>query len=316
MAVNNIFSDTLAPNDVTSYTLFRGVTDYTQLQQFDLYESGYSFLVLLQIPTFLDKLTDVDNNAKGGYGSLIDNYRHIIEYEFRGAQGIEDITGETSPITNGITELNMITKVTEQGGTQFTMNYFERSGSIITKVHELFLRGVKDPRTQIKRYNGLLTTPIRVTAQSDGTSQKSNKASMTDKGFHQEIFHFLLIVTDNTALHVEKAYLLAACQPTLANTSIYNVTRGEIQFQEMGLQFQGLPLPGRAVTRRAVQFLNFINDATCFDEMEFGYQALEDINDVASVEEDNTIAESKTMDQFDLEDEYDDATTDNYGPDI
>lgn len=278
MAVSNIFDNTLAPNPVTSYTLFRGVTDYTNLAQFDLYETGYSFLVLLQIPVFLDKLSAI-SSEKGGYASLIENYRHIIEYEFRGAQGIDDITGETSPLTNGLTDLNIITRVTEQGGSQFTMNYFERSGSIITKTHELFLRGVKDPRTQVKRYCGLLNEPLtnRSNQVVNQTDQNTNAGNlMQDKGYQYEIFHFLLIVTDNTCLNVEKAYILASCQPTIANTTIYNVTRGEIQFQEMGVQFQGLPIPGRIVNQRATDFLKYINQHTCFDEMEFGYNILSD----------------------------------------
>ena len=279
MAVTNIFDNTLAPNPVTSYTLFRGVTDYTNLAQFDLYETGYSFLVLLQIPVFLDRLASI-SAEKGGYASLIENYRHIVEYEFRGAQGLDDITGETTPLTNGITDLNIITRVTEQGGSQFTMNYFERSGSILTKTHELFLRDVKDPKTQVKRYCGLLNEPLtnRSNKVADGTNTDNttgNKvASMNDKGYQYEVFHFLLIITDNTCLNVEKAYILASCQPTIANTTIYNVTRGEIQFQEMGIQFQGLPIPGRIVSQRAVDFLKYINAHTCFDEMEFGYNIL------------------------------------------
>lgn len=263
--VNNIFSNTLSPRPVTQFTLMRGVTDYTNLAQFDLYETGYSFLVSLQIPTFLDKLTA--NNSE--YKTLVDNYRHVLEYDFRGAQGIEDITSETSPLTNGISDLNIITRVTEQAGSSFTMNYFERSGSLITKTHELFLRGVKDPRTQVKRYNGLLRG-------RQGRTGINN--IMTDKGYQYEVFHFLLIVTDNTALNVEKAYILASCQPAVANTSIYQVTRGEIGFSEIPVQFNGIPLTGRIVTQKAVDFLDYINDMTCFDEMEFGYQILGDEN--------------------------------------
>ena len=261
--VTNIFSNTLSPRPVTQFTLMRGVTDYTNLAQFDLYETGYSFLVSLQIPTFLDKLTA--NNSE--YKTLVDNYRHVLEYDFRGAQGIEDITSETSPLTNGISDLNIITRVTEQAGSSFTMNYFERSGSLITKTHELFLRGIKDPRTQVKRYNGLLRG-------RQGRTGINN--IMTDKGYQYEVFHFLLIVTDNTALNVEKAYILASCQPAIANTSIYNVTRGEISFSEIPVQFNGFPIPGRIVTQKAVDFLDYINDMTCFDEMEYGYQILGD----------------------------------------
>ena len=56
--VSNIFNNTLSPRDVTKFTLFRGVTDFTNLQQFDLYETGYSFLICLDIPKFLSKLID------------------------------------------------------------------------------------------------------------------------------------------------------------------------------------------------------------------------------------------------------------------
>ena len=300
-AVHNIFDGTLQPNPVTEFTLFRGVTDYTNLAQFDLYESGYSFLILLDIPAFMKKLADVNSDD---YKSLIDNYRHLIEYEFRGAQGIEDITAETTPLTNGITDLNVITKVTEQGGTQFTMNYFERSGSIITKTHELFLRGVKDPRTQVKRYHGLLQGRLsnrtsNIQSGTPGTTEQggTTTAEMNDKGYAYELFHFLLIVTDNTAYNVEKAYILAACQPALANTSIYNVTRGEIQFQEIGVQFNGLPIPGRIVTKKAQDFLAKINEYTCFDEMDFYYNVLDDneYGNVDTVMGNNTVAYSTIL---------------------
>ena len=296
--VNNMFNYSLAPNSVSKFTLFRGVTDYTNLAQFDLFETGYSFLICLQIPVFLDKLEDFSQST-GGYATLIQNYRHIIEWEFRGCQGLEDITADATPISNGITDINIITKVTEQGAGTFSMNYYERSGSILNKVNELFLRGIKDPKTQVKRYNGLLTAPfdLRNTYGNDanGTYQNENFANgaaersdkqtlsatrgnttMQESGYQYEIFHFLLIITDNTCLNVERAYLLACCQPNTANTSIYNVTRGEIQFQELSLQFNGIPLPGRIVTHKAVEFLKYINDHTCFDEMEYGYRVMDE----------------------------------------
>ena len=107
--VNNMFANTISPNSIiTKYTLMRGVTDYTALKQFDLYETGYSFLVCLKIPIFLEKLTGTSDE----YKKLIQMYRHIIEYDFRGAQGIEDINSETNSLTNGISDLNMITKTT------------------------------------------------------------------------------------------------------------------------------------------------------------------------------------------------------------
>ena len=264
--VSNIFNNTLSPRDLTKFTLFRGVTDFTNLQQFDLYETGYSFLICLDIPKFLSELR-IRNDE---YKDLINNYRHIIEYEFRGCQGIDAIQSDVNQINNGIDQLSLITRVQEQSGSTFNMSYFERSGSVITKTHELFLRGIKDPRTQMKRYCGLYH------ARVGSEAYNRNPNYIQDKGFHNEVFHFLLIVTDNTGLNLEKAYILAACQPTTANTDIYNVERGSIQFSELSLAFNGFPITGRIVNAKAIEFLDYINQHTCFDEMEFGYKILTD----------------------------------------
>lgn len=263
---SNIFSGTMAPQEVQQFTLMRGVTDFSNLSQYDLYETGYSFLICLSIPTFLQKAKALNEN----YKMLINNYCHIIEYDFRGCQGIEDITSDPSPLTNGINELNIITKVNEQAATSFSMNYFERSGSIITKTHELFLRGIKDPRTQFKRYLGLITGP-----RADTSSSNLNTTGL-EASFQNEVFHYLLIVTDNTGYNVEKAYILASCQPASANTTIYNVERGQIGFQEMPIQMNGIPLSGRIVNEKAKNFLKYINAHTCFDEMQFGYDIFSD----------------------------------------
>ena len=272
---NFMFDNTLMPVTTQQYTLMRGVTDYTQLAQFDLYETGYSFLVMLKIPTFLDVM-----RSNEYYRALIDNYSHIIEYDFRGAQGIEDITSDPNNITNGIDQLQVITRVTEQSSTGFQMQYFERSGSVITKTHEAYLRGIKDPRTQIKRYNGILRQRFTGGPMSSGATAKYNKDAgenlMNDKGYQYEVFHFLLIVTDNTGLNLEKAYILASAQPNAASTNIYNVTKGEYNFSELSITYNAFPISGKIVNLKALHFLDWINEHTCFDEMDFAYNILSD----------------------------------------
>lgn len=271
----NIFSDTMVPREVTSFTLMRGVTDFSNLQQYDLFETGYSFLVCLQIPKFLSQAKNMNDT----YKTLIDSYGHIIEYDFTGAQGIEDMTTETGALTNNIDTLNIITRVTEQSGANFSMNYFERSGAIITKTHELFLRGIKDPRTQLKRYLGLITGP-RTNTETSQANRNNGSTQLTamEAAYQNEVFHYLLIVTDNTGYNVEKAYILASAQPSQANTSIYNVTKGEIGFSQIAVQMNAFPITGRLVNNKAAKLLDYINKATCFDEMEFGYNILGDEN--------------------------------------
>nr|DAE82383.1 MAG TPA: structural protein [Caudoviricetes sp.]DAN20281.1 MAG TPA: virion structural protein [Caudoviricetes sp.] len=254
--VNNMFAGTITPRDITKYTLFRGVTDFSNLIQFNNFESGYPFLILLSIPKFLEQL----RTQSAEYMHLIDNYRHILEYEFKGISGFEDITSETQEINNGVSNLQLITKVNMQSASQFSMRYTEKSGIVLAKVHELYLRGIKDPKTQVKTYNGLI---------ADG---------LLEPGYENEVFEFLYFMTDNTVRGVEKAYLIVAAQPTTATLAeVSNGERGEIQWKEVDLQFNGIPLVGPGITAKAREFLDWVNKNTVFEEAKFGYKALSEM---------------------------------------
>ena len=265
--IHNIFAGQKNPKPITQYMLSRGVVDYSNLNQFDNFETGYAFLILLKIPKFLDMLASVNDT----YRNLIDNYKHIIEYDFKSIDGLEDITIDTNELNDGINNLNVITKVNEQSASQFSMRYYERSGSVITKVNELYLRGIKDPRTQVKRYNGLI---------------RPGATDVIEATYANEVFEYLYFVTDNTCCNIEKAYLLVACQPTSAETSMYTYTKGDINWHELNYSFNGYPITGPAVTAKAQDFLDWINDRTVFEESRFGYQALLDAS-VSSVTDDN-----------------------------
>ena len=245
MGKYNMFTDLKTPRDVTAYTLFRGTTDFTQLQQFDLYESGYPYLVLVSIPDFLKKMAERDPEV----ARLVDSYTHILEYEFRGLSGLDNITSETAAIENGYQSMNVITKTTAPSASTFSMNYYEKSGSIITKMHELYLRSVKDPATGFKTYNGLI-------------GFENDMIQPQDAGFHKECFSFLYMHTDNTGMLLEQAVYLVGCMPTTAELSdLYNSTKGDIQFKEIGVEFSGFPIRGAAVNARAKKILDWMNSS-------------------------------------------------------
>ena len=258
MPANNksIFTGQVTPKDLTQYTLFRGVTDFSELRQFNMFEGGYSFLHVLDIPEFLKKLMSTNDD----YKMLISTYRHYLEYAFKGLSGFEDITADTGEVTNGVSNLQLINKVNIQSASQFTMNYQEQHGLLLAKVHELFLRGVKDPKSGVKRYHGLLN---------------KGEAMEGQNGFENEVFTFLYYVCDNTCLNIEKAYLIVAAQPTTAALAdVSNSERGQFDWKEVSVAFNGIPLVGPGITAKAQEFLDYINEHTIFDEMKFGYQAL------------------------------------------
>lgn len=266
MGKYNMFTDLKTPRDVTAYTLFRGTTDFTQLQQFDLFETGYPYLVVVSVPDFLQKMAEKDTEVK----QLLDSYVHILEYEFRGLEsGLENITSDTGEINNGLQSMNVITK-TNMTSSNFSMRYFEKSGSTITKMHELYLRSVKDPATGFKTYNGLIGTGAGDIAPQDA-------------GFHKECFSFLYMHTDNTGMLIERAAYIVGAMPTTAELSIYNAQKGEVQFSEITTEFTGFAIQGSAVNNRAKKILDWMNSSSNANMVhrnswDYDYDGLSDSN--------------------------------------
>lgn len=251
------------PRDLTPYGLITGTTDFGNLVQFNMYESGYAALFVIKIPKFLEKLADTNPT----YATLINNYKHILEREFRSLDGLDDITSEQLDITDGISVMNVIGKVTMQdGSSRFTMKLQEKSGSPITRVHELFLTGIRDPRgSQVKHYHGLI------------------EKGLLEAGFENETFTFLYVVTDNTMREVEKSYLIVGAQPTTARTGIYNYEKGSIEFQDVDAEFIGFPIRSNEVDKKAKQYLDWLHNPKnptriIVQSAEYSYTGVDQLN--------------------------------------
>ena len=201
------------PKSITQYDLFRGVTDFGDLGQFDYYESGYSFLFVIQGAKFLNEYAvDAEENGYDKeFTSIYRNYMHMLEFEFLGLDGLDNMTSESMNISNGIDEMQLINKVKLQSAANISMRYKERSGGLITKFHSKFLSGIRDPRTGVKHYHGMIAK------------------DKVKPGFENEVFTFLYVVTDNTTRNVEKAWLLVGAQPTTSEFNIYNSEKGNVE---------------------------------------------------------------------------------------
>ena len=223
---------TIKPKSLTQYTAFRGVTDFTQIGQFQQYEKGFQFLQVINRPKFLSML------AKKATTDTIKNmnisFEHMLEYEFRGLDGLPDIQADTLELTDGINTQRMVSKVTQETSATISMQYFERSGGLIEKYSEYYLTGLHDLKTQAKTYHGLI--------QSGDLSPS----------YANEVWTMMYYVTDSTMLRLERAVLLANCQLTKADFSQYNGNRDAIgQNVEYTLEFNCMPITGYYVDRAA-----------------------------------------------------------------
>ena len=230
---NKLFNNyTITPRNLTQYTAFRGVTDFSQIGQFDQYETGYQFLEVISIPNFLKKDPSM--------AELNKSFVHMLEFEFRGLEGLNDIQADTYEITDGINTQRMINRVTWDTAVTVSMPYFEKRGSLITKYSEYYLTGIKDPKTQAKTYHGLIAN------------------NTLEPSLENEVFTLLYYVTDNTMLRLERAVLLANCQLTKAELSMYNGSRESINNREMQIEFNCFPIIGYEVDKAAAYLLSNI----------------------------------------------------------
>ena len=237
-AVNNglLNNYSIRPKNLTQYTALRGVVDFSQLGQFDQFETGYSFLSVIKMPKFMEMLAEQDT----GVAAMVDSFKHMLEYEFRGMSGLPDITAETFEITDGSNAQRLINNVTRETSVSLSSPYFERRGGLITKFSEYYLTGIKDPMSKAKTYHGLI------------------KNGLLEPGLENEVFTFMYYVTDNTMLRLEKAYLLANVQLTKAETSMYDTQKGDINNKEISIEWNCFPITGYMVDKAAKKLLEDI----------------------------------------------------------
>lgn len=226
------------PFSTASYTMMRGTIDFSNPAQFNLYESGYQFLTVVSRPRYIEMLADTDTEV----ANSLKLFCWILENEFKGLSGIDNITIDPLEFTDNISTINTIGKVNQQSATEISMSFTERSGGAMTSFIEYYLKGLKDSRTQLKTYHGLI---------------KDGKLAA---GFENEIFHLLYIVTDNTGLGLEKAFLFACAQPTTAQLDIYNGEKGAIEKKDIDVPFQCFLIDGDEVDKRAVKMLAYLHE--------------------------------------------------------
>ena len=260
----------------SSLSNLRGVADFGNVGQFNYYEGGYSFLFIIKTPTFLDALADNCNDPLVGaryknFNNIWSAYKHILEYEFKGLDGLDNITSDTLEVSDGIGTMNLVNKVTQQSASTVSMRYTERSGSIITKVHEAFLKGIRDTRTQVKTYLGMLELANK------GGGSGTNITHLDYPSFEHEVFTFLYVVTDNTYKNIERAFLLVGAQPTSAQFDIYNSEKGTIETKDITVEFNCFPIENKNVNEIALRLMRALHSASEFtvnsDEYKYTYDA-------------------------------------------
>lgn len=261
--------------EATTAANMRGAVDFTNANAFNLYEKGHAVLKVLSVPNFMTAWANKTGNAE-----LVTDFCKIIEQEFKGLDGLDDMSADSMDITDGISTLNVLGKVNYATNQEITMRYTEKAGSTLSRYCETYLRGIRDPRTLVKHYNGCLDLTGHSTDELDkayncnnhtitGTSLKT-----CQPGFENEIFTFLYIVMDNTWLQPERAYLLCNSQITKAPMGqLHNTEKGSIELQEVDITFNTFVVTNANVNAAAAKYINTIKQNYNLISNDFKYSA-------------------------------------------
>lgn len=261
--------------EATTAANMRGAVDFTNANAFNLYEKGHAVLKVLSVPNFMTAWANKTGNTK-----LVTDFCKIIEQEFKGLDGLDDMSADSMDITDGISTLNVLGKVNYATNQEITMRYTEKAGSTLSRYCETYLRGIRDPRTLVKHYNGCLD----LTGPSTGDLDKAydcNNHTIKDTslktcqpGFENEIFTFLYIVMDNTWLQPERAYLLCNSQISKAPMGqLHNVEKGNIELQEVDMTFNTFVVTNANVNAAAAKYINTIKQNYNLISNDFKYSA-------------------------------------------
>ena len=276
--------------EATSAAEMRGAVDFTNANAFNLYEKGHSVLKVLSVPNFMTSWA-INNSVNGGDTSAVDlvqNFVKIIEQEFKGLDGLDDMSADSMDITDGISTLNVLGKVNYATNQEITMRYTEKAGSTLSRYAETYLRGIRDPRTLVKHYNGVLDLNGASTASLDAAWDSTKNRIKTpgdstlatcQPGFENEIFTFLYIVMDNTWLQPERAYLLCNSQLTKAPMGqLHNSEKGSIELQEIDLTFNTFVVTNANVNAAAAKYIKTIRENYNLISNDFDYKAQGSLN--------------------------------------
>lgn len=239
-ATSIINKHTIHPRNLTQYTAFRGVTDFTNIGQFAQFESGYCFLSVIQTPEFMNVLAAHDEDVK----KLQQSFVHMLEFEFRGLDGLPDMQADTMEITDGNNTARLVNKVTWDTSATVSMNYFEKTGQLIGKYSEYYLTGIKDRMSQAKTYHGAI------------------RNGWITPGPENEVFTLLYYVTDSTMLRLERAVLLCNCQLNQSPMSNLNAQKGTYDNKEVSIEFNCFPVVSGKVDQAAKSLLKDITGVT------------------------------------------------------
>lgn len=231
-----------------NFSAFLGGIDVTHqnLDQFTGYIRGISRIYLHKSAIYMNAL----------FPDKTSNFKTIVETFTKSVDGIGDVEVEFTDYEGGFNADKFSSVQSSRDSTDtITISLYELQGSPIREYLDTWISGVRDPRSGVAHYHGLLDDEALCTAEGIG-----------GYGDQYHTCEFVYVTHDPTAKKIEYSCLLANGFPTKVPKSHLNFESGNRDNVQIDLEFRVKKYESAAIndiaawyTKTSVVKYNYLN---------------------------------------------------------
>ena len=227
-----------------NFSYFLGGVDVTDqnLDQFTPYIQGVSKIFVHKTPPFMSLLQRKASND--GFAEWSRQFKTYLESGYTRIDGIGDISAEFVDFEGGFAaqKFSNVSTVRDETDT-LSIQLFELTGSPVREYIETWMTGVRDPRTGIAHYHGVI-------------GQKGDDGVVINYQEKNHTAEFVYLSMDPTAKKIEYACLFAHAFPTKVPKSHLNYESGNRDRVQMDLDFNITKYESYAINNIAIGYMN------------------------------------------------------------
>lgn len=203
-----------------------------------------------------------------------DNFKSYIETGYKSISGIADMQVQSEQIQGGWANQNyeVISSVTDDTDT-ISIGIYEQTGSPVREYLELWISGIRDPRSGVAHYHGVVETPdhnngqnttygdVRTQGQINANNPSGIWVPYCERNHTAEFVYYDL---DPTAHYIEYACMFAHAFPKGVKKDHLNYSSGDRAPVEMTVDFAVMKYESRYINDLAIHYLTK-------DQLEYNY---------------------------------------------
>lgn len=228
-----------------NFSYFLGGIDVTHqnLDEFTPYITGVSRIFMHKPPLFMHV----------GFPDLTKNFKTYIESGYTKIDGISDVDVNFVEFEGGFAGQKFSNVSLAQDNTDtLSMTLYELSGSPVREFLDTWVSGVRDPRSGIAHYHGLI----------EGNSQGKIEYCETN-----HTAEFIYATLDPTGIRPEYCCMFAHAFPTKVPKSHLNYSKGDRNNVEMDIEFKVTKYESPAINDIGIWYIN--NSKVTYNYLDF-----------------------------------------------